>query len=66
MSPDTAQFLLDLLDTLTIQVSQPGYLDTAARVQKAQDELRAIIAATDGGATLAAVPEPETIEEPTQ
>ena len=46
MTPETAQFLLDLLGTLTIQTSNPNFLEAAAQIKQAQNELIGVLGAT--------------------
>lgn len=43
MTSDTAQFLLGILDTVTLNVGAPDFEETAGRVIAARRELRLIV-----------------------
>ena len=54
MTPETAQFLLNLLATVSIRAGDPDFLQVAAQIHQAQNELRALI-----GPTVEATDQPE-------
>jgi len=56
MTTDTAQFLLNLLATVSIQAGDPNFLQVASQIHQAQNELAEIIT---NAATVTATDTPE-------